>query len=83
MLDSINKSSLYSGKNLNTYNNRQLTKTEQLHQTRDYACLDHHFNALIGTIRQVRNSPAGISKNLHIITVQEADERGQDLLDGC
>lgn len=40
-------------KESNTYNNGQLIKTEQLHQTRNYPSLDHHLNTLVSAVRQV------------------------------
>lgn len=40
-------------KKSNAYNNGQLIKTEQLHQTRNYPSLDHHLNTLVSTVCQV------------------------------
>lgn len=36
-----------------TYNNRQLSKTKQLHQARNYPSLNHNLNALVSAVRQV------------------------------
>lgn len=41
------------GRKKKTYDNRQLIKTEQLHQTRNDPSLDHHLNTLVSTVRQV------------------------------
>lgn len=64
-----------------TYNHRQLIRAQQLDQAWDQASLDHHLNALISAICEVRDSPTRIGQHLPVVAVQQTDEGGEDLFD--
>lgn len=64
-----------------TYNHRQLIRAQQLDQAWDQASLDHHLNALISAVCEVRDGPTGVGQHLPVVAVQQTDESREDLLD--
>jgi hypothetical protein len=48
---------------------------EELDQTTGNACLDDSLDLVVGTIREVRNSPASIDEDL---IVKRIDKLGED-----
>lgn len=55
---------------LDTYNHGQLIRAQQIDQTWDQASLDHHLNALICAVCEVRDGPTCVSQHLPVVAVQ-------------
>lgn len=43
--------------------------------------MDHHLNALISAVCEVRDGPTRVGQHLPVVAVQQTDESREDLLD--
>ena len=60
-----------------THDDGELPASQQLHQAGHQAGLQHHLDALIGSVRQVGYGPAGVGQHLAVAVVQQPQQGGQ------
>jgi len=64
-----------------TYHHREFLKAQQLNQPWKNSSLDDYINSFIGSISEVRNSPACIRQDRFVTVVEQLDYGGEHLLD--
>lgn len=63
-----------------SYHNDQLWAGHEFHHPRENPCIQDNLDAIVGTIGQIGNSPAGVRNYFLVLMFHEADEDGQNLI---
>lgn len=65
-----------------THHYGQVTASQEPHKLGHQSSLHNNFYPVIGTVCEVGDGPARVCQHLGVVVVQQADQGGQDLLDG-